>query len=429
MIIVGVALRFTDLSFPDFATDEAQAALAATAAWTPLGMMILKFTQGLFGHEIAIVRGVSVFFGLLQLPLMYALALYIMQKRRSSPQAAHDTALIVAAVAAVFPSHVLYSRLAWLSVHLCFAWTLVLYTYLRAREKNQTEWLVLLFLACVFASLLKTQGLLLPVFLIIGTFTEIMFKRNKKRKTKNEKLLIYTLLLSLLPVFFYIVTHPGIAATVLLYGGDLYGVSGILIRAEDLIMVWWKILTIFLIVLVLSLRFLGCLAPRPKRWKVWPIWGLLLLCATIGFILGPGNGYYTTYLVLFSLPIGIGLAKSKNWIRMAALIVLLTTTIISLGPRDLTLSVQTLEPYKTEGYWNSHEKEINNVLRGETAVTVLGYAGHHLRWYIDPYLYVGRNMDPPYPTDLIMILGDSDAVKGFGRILYEDEQVAVVRQE
>jgi len=433
MILVGIMLRFADLGFPDFATDEAQAALGATAAWTPLGMMILEFVQGLFGREIFIVRGVSVFFGLLQIPLMYSLALFVMQKRRSSPQIAHETALIVTAITAIFPSHILYSRLAWLSVYLCTTWTLVLYAYLRAREKNQTLWLVLLFLASVFATLLKTQGLLFPLILLFGRIIELLIAKSLGKIKKWEKVfkdeLALTLVFSFIPVTFYILTHPGIAATVLLYGGDLYGLSNITLRFEDLFYTWWHILTIFLIALIGSLRFLWDLAPLPKRWKVWPIWGLLFLCATLGLLLGPGNGYYTTYLVLFSLPIGIGLMRSKNWVRMGALTVLFITTILSLGPRDFTLNTWTLEPFKTPGYWNLNVDKINALLKDESAVTVLGYAGHHLRWYLDPYLYVGRNMTPPYPTKMIIILGNPELARGLGGVVFADDQVTIVLQE
>jgi len=394
--------------------------------------MILEFVQGLFGREIFVVRGVSVLFGLLQLPLMYALALHIMKKRRASPQISHDTALTVTAITAVFPSHILFSRLAWLSVHLCFAWTLVLCAYLRAREKNHHGWLVILFLASVFATLLKTQGLLFPLFLLAGRILELLIAKNlgkiKKWKKVFKDELALTLVFSLIPVTFYILTHPGIAATVLLYGGDLYGLSNINLRFEHLFTTWWYILTIYLIALAGSLRFILGLAPLPKRWKVWPIWGLLLICATIGLVLGPGNGYYTTYLVLFSLPIGIGLMRSKNWVRMTALTILFVTTILSIGPRDYFLNSWTLEPFRTPGYWNSHEEKINYVLRKEAAVTVLGYAGHHLRWYLDPYLYVGKDMSPPYPTRMILILGDSNAARELGGVVYKDNQVTIIRQ-
>ncbi len=412
LIAIGVALRLTDLLFPDFATDEAQAALGATAAWTPLGMQIMGLVQLLFGHEIIVARGVSVAFGIAFLPLLYALARHYRLREQE--------ALLVTAIAAIFPSHILFSRLAYLSTQLLFGWTLTLFFFLKAREKQDTLSLVSLFLASVFVTLIKTQGLLLPLLLLLGTFVE-QWRNWRKLKTKNYQLitLSFVLLLSLIPVTLYILTHPGIAATVLLYEGNLYGTAHLLTRVTDLLSTWWHMLSLFLLAMLFSLRMLPSFS--------WPLWITLAWVSVHGLLLGPGNPYYTTELVLFALPIALLLQRCTVTLRYATLSGLLILTLLLLGPRAFFQSPLTLGPYAHEGYWNTHAARINEVLKGEEAVTVLGYPGHHLRWYLEPHLLLGRNMTPPYPTKFLLVPESKEPLPE-GRVVYRDETMVVLAQ-
>lgn len=62
-------------------------------------------------------------------------------------------------------------------------------------------------------------------------------------------------------------------------------------------------------------------------------------------------------------------------------------------------------------------------------MTVLGDAGHHLRWYLEPRVLVGKDMIPPYPTKYVILLGLDEASKVAGsKLVWVSEGVGVVRQ-
>lgn len=404
IITLGILLRFSDITLPELATDEVQAALGVSPAWTPLGMGILRFAQSIFGHEIIVIRGVSILFGLAMLPLVYSL---------SREYVDQETSLIITAVAAAFPSHIIFSRLAYLSIQLSFAWTLTLLCFLKARKTNDRKWIIALFFASFAATMIKTQGLLLPFLLIIGTIIE-------KRKGTVKDTAFWTLVFSLIPVSFYIITHPGIAATLLLYGGNMYGVSGPLSRLTALVSVWWNILGLFLVAIIITL-------PALRKFS-WPLWVLIVIGSSIGYILGAGHEYYTTHLVLFSLPIGAALALWRPALRQICLVALLAMSIVIVGPHNLLKTSWRHHLYQEEGFWNRHAQEINEVLKDQEVVTVLGDAGHHIRWYLEPEVLVGKNLSAPYPTDFAVLLGISEAGKVSGTVEYVAGGVAVVRQ-
>ena len=434
---VGIALRMTDLGVPDFATDEAQAALGATAAWTPLGMQIMGLAQSLFGHTIIVARSVSAVFGIALLPLLYLIAREYTDKK---------TALLITAIAAIFPTHIVFSRLAYLSAQLLFGWTLMLYCFLKTRKAilapqsslsaSGVGWMFALFFASVFATLIKSQGLLFPGLLILGTFIE-QWKTSKKLSIVNclpaEALakagqLSIVLVLSLLPTTLYILTHPGIAATVLLYGGNMYGISGFFHRFIELFTTWWTELSLFLIVLVFAL-------PSLKNFS-WPVSALLALVSAVGFILGPDHAYYVSDLVLFALPMGVilsrGISHQSVYVRSGARITecaLLLLTLIILGPTALSRTQWTYPLYQEEGYWNTHAETLNAVLKDEETVTVLGFPGHHLRWYLTPRLLVGREMTPPYPTAFILIPRGTASADIKGTVVYDDAEFTILEQQ
>jgi 4-amino-4-deoxy-L-arabinose transferase-like glycosyltransferase len=416
-VTTGLLLRLTDLTIPDFSTDEAQAALAASAAWTPWGMQTLQMAQWLFGPSITVARGVSSAFGIVSLLLLYGIAQEIFRMRSGSEVQLlrHEKylPLLVTAIAALWPSHILFSRLAYLSVQLVLAWMLLLYFFLRARREQNLLSLLALFAGSVYATMIKTQGLLLPLLLLLGTFIE-----QWKKPTALLLPLSFVLACSLLPVSLYIVTHPGIAATVLLYGGNMYGVSEFLERSRDLFGTWWHVLRLALLALLASLPLL--------RRCPWPLLVLLTIGMIHGFLLGPSHAYYTTDLVLFALPLGLLLARFPPLPRSAVLTLLLFNALAILGPVRLFQTPWTYDLYRTPGYWNTHAPAVNTTFQGEKQITVLGEAGHHLRFYLEPELLVGKNMRE-LPSGIFLIIRKTAESIPPGEILYEDTELLIMR--
>jgi len=404
---LGVLLRVTDLGVPDFATDEAQAALASSAAWTPLGMGILKNVTMLFGQEIIVARSVSALFGIACLPLIYLLTREMTKKT--------DIALLATVIAALFPTHILFSRLAYLSIQECFWWLVVLYAFLKAKKEKEMFWYLLLFAATVASTMTKTQDILLPAFLVIGRIIELRMK--VLRDT-----LSWILIIACIPFGFFFLTHPGISATLFLYGGNMYGVSGPFARIIDLATVWWKLLGIYLIAMAASLPAL--------RTFPWPFHALLLVAVLTGYLLGPGHEYYATHLVFFSIPIATALLRSDASLRIAAMGLCTAYTLLTLGPTSLFLNPWTNHLYQKTGFWNQNAAAINDLLKEEEAVTVLGDAGHHFRWYLAPRVLVGRDMIAPYQTQylILTILAEAPKAKG-GTVILSSEELALVKLE
>lgn len=402
---LGVLLRVTDLGFPDFATDEAQAALGASAAWMPLATWIPHTVITLLGQNIVIARGVSVIFGIACLPLIYVLTLELTKKR--------ETALLATAIASLFPTHILFSRLAYPSMEECFFWLLLLLCFLRARKNDDFRWYLALFFATVLSTMTKTQDILFPAALILGRIVELRTKVLKDT-------LAWTIAIACIPFTLYVATKPGIAATLTLYGGNMYGVSGPLERLITLLTIWWKLAALYVLAIIASIPSLRLLP--------WPFHSLLATSILIGYLLGPGHEYYATHLVFFSIPIAIALMEWKSEVRILCLSLLVACTLVLLGPRAIFLNRFTHDLYLEPGFWNLHAAEINEALKGEKAVTVLGEAGHHLRWYLEPEVLVGKNMTPPYPTKFAVLLNPSEAAKTPGaKLIFAEEMAAVVQ--
>ncbi|MDD5026859.1 MAG: glycosyltransferase family 39 protein [Candidatus Peribacteraceae bacterium] len=406
VIVLGVALRMTDIAFPDISTDEAQFALGASAAQPPLGMALLRFAQETFGPSAVAARSVSVLLGIVTLGVIYGIARHLFDRK---------TALITLAVAAIFPSHILFSRLAYLSVPLSCAWLAIVWAYLKATSKQEPLWLFLLFVFSVAATLIKTQGLLLPATLLLGRAIE-------RRGSVLRDPVIWILLLSLVPIALYIGTHPGIAATLLLYGGNMYGVSGFSSRIVILLTTWWPVLLLVLPAIVFSLATI--------RRLHWPVWILLLLGTTIGLILGPGHEYYTTHLVYWALPIGLLFARMATPARGLLLTLLVANTCAILAPHSLFVTSWTHPLYREEGYWNTHADRINAALGDVESVIALGPTGHHVRWYVTAQVLVGNEMDiTPFRTRLFIVFDRNELTKiPQATILYEDETLVIARK-
>jgi len=397
LIAIGAALRIVDITIPDLATDEAQFALGASAAQPPVGMFLFEIAQMLFGHEIFAVRGVSVLLGLLTLPLIFGITKTFSDEK---------TALLATAIAAIFPSHIFFSRLAYLSVALCFGWALLLFVFLKARKAKTYEsalpWIIAVFLASVFVTHIKTQGLLLPFFLMIGNFIEtgITRKKNSSLFTLHFSLTT-TLFLSLIPISLYILTHPGIAATLFLYGGSMYGVSDFMMRVRELFSVWWSFLGIFLIAAIFGMSAL--------RKCPWPLQTLIVIGLLIGLLLGPGHSYYATKLVFLSIPLAIALTTLAMNVRMSVMTVLLLCTLFTLGPAHLVPFPDEL--FLNKGSWNAEAATLNEFLKGEKSVVVFGDAGHQVRWYLEPEVLVGKNLSPPYDANYALLLNIGETRK------------------
>ena len=61
-------------------------------------------------------------------------------------------------------------------------------------------------------------------------------------------------------------------------------------------------------------------------------------------------------------------------------------------------------------------------------MTVLGDVGHHVRWYLEPRVLVGKDMESPYPTNIVILFSTDDADRVSGKIVSVIEHLAVVRQ-
>ncbi|MEK7137387.1 MAG: glycosyltransferase family 39 protein, partial [Patescibacteria group bacterium] len=219
LIAAGVLLRFQHLTIPDLTTDEAQYILPATAAHPPFGIALYQGAMALFGRELLIFRLVAAIVGILTLPLIYFVARSV---TLSSPKG-DTTALLATALAALFPPHILFSRLGYLDIIQCAAWTALLFCFLKAHqceyeireqphsllgkvlsrlhrkiaEEHRTMlWLTLTFLVSTAATFVKGQGLLFSLFLLIGLIIE-------RRQGVLQSPLAWTLLLSLIPIGFY----------------------------------------------------------------------------------------------------------------------------------------------------------------------------------------------------------------------------------
>ena len=396
IIALGAALRIVDITIPDLATDEAQFALGASAAQPPVGMFLFEIAQMLFGHEIFAVRGVSVLLGLLTLPLIFGITKTFSDEK---------TALLATAIAAIFPSHIFFSRLAYLSVALCFGWALLLFVFLKARKAKTYEsalpWIIAVFLASVFVTHIKTQGLLLPFFLLIGSFIQGWIKRKNSQFSILNFQLSMALFLSLVPISLYILTHPGIAATLFLYGGSMYGVSDFMMRVRELFSVWWSLIGIFLIAAIFGMSAL--------RKCPWPLQTLIIIGLLIGLLLGPGHSYYATKLVFLSIPLAIALTTLAMNVRMSVMTVLLLCTLFTLGPAHLVPFPDEL--FLNKGSWNEEAATLNELLKGEKSVIVFGDAGHQVRWYLEPEVLVGKNLSPPYDANYALLLNIGETRK------------------
>ena len=446
LILLGISLRFIDLSVPDFATDEAQFALFASAAQPPAGMWLFWLSQAVFGQTILATRAVSALLGILTILLIYLSSRTFLNKEAS---------LIIAAIASVFPPHVIFSRLAYLSSPLIFAWALLLFVFLKA-QKNP-RWLVPLFLSSVFATFVKTQGLLLPLLLIIGILINCIIQ-SKKTSTallrycaKSQLSIISVLFFSLIPITFYILTSPGILATLSLYGGNMYGISGFLERIKTLLLLWWNLTPLFCFLIFLSIfSSLRCMftfirknfsekqsycATALLRYFAnsqfpLPVFLLILISFSTGLLLGPSHEYYAADLVFFSIPIGIYLAKWPSLWRNAVLLLAASTTFLLASPRNILITPYTHYLFKEEGYWNTHAEKINEVLKNEDRIIVLGSPGHHIRWYLNPEVLVGKDMDIYNRTGTFLLLDKNETAKFTGaETMYEDEKLTIIKSQ
>jgi hypothetical protein len=269
---------------------------------------------------------------------------------------------------------------------------------------------IALFLAAVASSSIKFQGFVIPFLFLAGRMME-------KRGSVLRDDVSWILLLSLVPIALYDLTHPGVLASVLLYGGSA-DVLGLIDRFRELFSVWWNILGFAVLLLPLSL--LGC---TRLRWEMHVFLGWVLLQ---GFLFGPSHEYYVTALVLFVIPIAMLIARSQVS-SIVVLPLMMMNAILLLGPSFLVRSSWTNPLYQQEGYWNLHAEEINNVLKDQDHVIVLGDAGHQLRWYMNPETLVGKDMDLSAQTGAFLLLDPSIAVPfADGKKLYNDEQTRII---
>jgi 4-amino-4-deoxy-L-arabinose transferase-like glycosyltransferase len=389
-------LRLVDLEVPDLLTDEAQFLLGRSAAQPPLGMWLLRLGQLLGGHDILAGRLTAGGAGVATVAVIWKIADDAWGRRE---------ALLVACIAAAWPSHVLFSRLAYLSVFLCLGWAVLLLLFLRAR-RNPSGWVVFgVYLATLAVVFTKTQGLLFPGMLLLGRCVE------RRGRVLNDPL-AWALLLGVLPFGVYLLTHPGIPATVLLYAGNRFDAGHTGGRLAELLVTWRSAMGPAVLFVGVGLVFL--------RRVPWPVTSLCLLAVVQGLLLDPTSMYYSTQLAFFSLPVAAGLSKMGPPLRALAPLALVATTLALYGPRDLLLNRWTHPLYRSDGYWNTHAAAINAAIGAADVVRVVGIAGHQVRWYIDAEVRLADEAGSGVTVWL-------DRRPDGGEVLYEDERVAVTR--
>jgi hypothetical protein len=253
-----------------------------------------------------------------------------------------------------------------------------------------------------------------PLLLLLGRIIE------KRRGAVRDPLTI-VLFLSLIPIVFYVVTHPGLPATVLLYGGNMFGLSGFPGRAMALMSTWWPLLLLFLPLVFLSLPMI--------RKMPWPVGLLLLLGPVMAILLGPDHSYYATDLVCWALPVALLLDSFPVALRAGTMVVLTVNALLILAPRAAFVTPWTYPLVRTPGYWNAHAEVLNRIVANEEHVIALGPTGHHVRWYLTPEVLVGNEMDLTREYGMFLLL-DKAAMKRIpgATVVYEDERLIVARR-
>lgn len=379
-IVIGMLLRLIDIPWPDMSTDEAQFAMGASAAQPPLGMALMRLSQLLMGHTLFAARLPSVLASLASIVALTALARHA--KRKTDP-------LLVAAVAALIPSAIVFSRLAYLDSLLMLGWILTTLGYLQAAKDRTPRALALLWLTAMLTTFLKTQALLLPCALLAGH--SVMHRRKVLRDP-----VAWMLLASVLPILSWIAVHPGIAATLVQNTGTTYGLSSPFARIGMWITTLWQYAGIALILCIAAV-------PTLRRWP-WPVWALCALAVLQGLLLGPDHPYYVAALIVFALPAGSLLATLRRPWRIAVLLALSCSAIALTLPRWQG-SVPLL---RQEPVWNMWGGRMNELLAGTDAIVALGDPGHHLRWYLESEVLVGKDMDLHTWTGAMLLLPDGD---------------------
>ncbi len=404
-VVIGILLRITDLSVPDFSTDEAQFAFGSRSH-PFVAIALMQLFQALFGQSIPVVRSVSALSGIATLAVLFALMRQLYPEKK-------EAAVLTLALASLFSSHILLSRLAYLDVVQCLMWALVLFAYLRASARQTTQSITLLSIVAMLAIFVKVQGMLFPLLLLIGRFCE------KRGKVLGDPVFA-ALFLSLIPFAFYVLSQPEVGAILFLYTGKVIGFIDLSGRFISLLTLWKSILGIFLILIPLSL-------PQLRR-TPWPVTVLLLLAIGINFFLSP-RLYYSTYLVFFAIPMGLLLASWKIPFRVITLCIVLFSTLLIAGPSAFPLSSYRYYLFQNPGYWNTHGAAINESIGDADSVIAIGHVGHQVRWYIDAKVLVGNEMDTAHmPGTFLVVAPPGLYTLENTEMLYSDERVQVYRR-
>jgi len=404
-ITAGCCLRFVDLTFADLATDEAQFVLGATAAHPKPSLWVFQIAQFIGGSTLLSVRLPVALVGCLIVWLMYVIA------RR---ECGKETALRVAALAAIFPSAIVFSRLAYLSTFVIASWLFFTYCFLRARRDSSVFMLILLFFASVIASYTKTQGFVFTFMLLLGCIIQ-------KRQRVFQDPVAIILALSLVPISATLVTSPAILATLTQYSGGAFGAHAPLERLSTLFSSWVLMVPFFLPLLLLSVQ-----RARQLPWSM-----VLLMCLGMGmaFFLGPSHLYYTADVIYTMFAIGLWMGTLHAYVRLSIVSVLCVTTVFVLQPMHWMQHSYRVPPFSQVPYWNTHASQLESVLHTQTELTILGNnVGHHVRWYLRPEITVIRDPSNYLPvTGTYMILQPTPVPAWLqtNTPLYEDTHVSI----
>lgn len=406
MVGVGILLRFLDTTLWDVLSDEAQFLLGHSNSHPDTVPFLLRSVVDLTGGSLFWARTLPGLAGALSVGVVYWIGRIVTTPR---------DALLITAIAALWPMHITMSRIAYLDSFQALAWLLTVAVFLQARRTPTPRWIGLLYLTVIITTFVKTQGFLFPMLLGIGLIVHL-------RTQALRDPLTHTLLLAGIPVIAFILTEPQI-----LYGVTVLrdmGAAGLgpqrLIIIADL---WWRYLHVLLLLSILALPWL--------RTFPWPVWLLCAMPLLMPFLFGPDHKYYTTYTVFWALPVGMMIMRLPLLARGATVACIASATLLTVGPRDLVPHRFLLSFTQEEGYWNHHADEINAFLQSEDVVYVSGSV-HHMRWYLTPTVVPTDNMPSTEEIRGIMLVyfskGGIKPNWPDARELYRDENVILLER-
>ncbi|HLD31537.1 MAG TPA: glycosyltransferase family 39 protein [Patescibacteria group bacterium] len=298
ILVVAIFGRFFDLGLGNLNNDEAKTALGIAFPHSHLLPWLTVASQMVLGVNEWAVRLPYALAGVMFVVVMYFLGKNIADRRMG---------LWLAGLAAILPSNVLLSRLAFLDVPLVLSWSLIVLFWVKIEKQPTKLNLSLLFFFLALAPWFKIQA----VFLFIALFIHLLW-RQRGRFWKGHE--FWLMLLAGLPFLFYFLSQPQQLADLGHYLGTQAGTS-----SSGLFLL--TVVKHFSLLLPLSVMGLVFLIRRKTDWS-GPA-GLLGIFFFVIFAVLVGGGFSYYYLVMLDIPILFFavyplsvLSGKKQWTRV-----------------------------------------------------------------------------------------------------------------